>query len=100
MYERARSLVPYDQLRTSRMRAQPRESDLPWVFPHDGVLGRLAAYRSADALRARLHQAHIPADTAKDLQAMLEKALASPGATVACPYAELSDEQLGISGFH
>ena len=84
MYERARNLVPYDQLRTSHMRAQPRESDLLGVS-HDGALGRLAAYRSADALGARLHQAQIPADTAKDLEAMLEKALASPGATVVCP---------------
>jgi hypothetical protein len=73
---------------------------IPWVFPHDGALGRLATYQSADALRARLHQAHIASDTAKELEAMLEKALAFPGATVVCPYAELSDEQLGILGFH
>jgi hypothetical protein len=37
---------------------------IPWVFPHDGALGRLSAYPSADALRERLQQAHIPSDTA------------------------------------
>jgi hypothetical protein len=70
------------------------------VFPHDGTLGKLVAHQSADALRARLRRAHIPTDTAKNLEAMLEKALASPEATVICPYVELSDEQLGILGFH
>ena len=71
------------------------------MFSHDSAIGRLAAHQSADALRARLRRAHISTDTAtKNLEAMLEKALASPDATVICTHVELSDEQLGILGFH